>query len=251
MAVSEATHGQLEALLRREEGVQLQHADALHGRILDGLNQPGEISLILGPRAFEYDDPGGLLEAIELLADMLRAPALDRAELSKLRDRQIDLISAAKDNNLPGLLPVYGAAWLFADHPYGTAIDGDETSLANISHRDLTGFYQDFVGADRLVISVVGDIDAVAVINALTEAFADWRRAAQPFLGYSAIASVRRPCCSVRRGPELRRPVQAAIGPDWQARARDQSPAVGLYSGILYSRHRPTAFRLQTPVAGD
>ena len=65
-------------------------------------------------------------------------------------------------------------------HPYGTAVDGDETSLDNISHGDLRGYYEDFVGADRLIVSVVGDIDAAAVIDALTEAFADWRPAAQP-----------------------------------------------------------------------
>ena len=110
--------------------------------------------------------------AVELLTDMLRAPALDRSEFVKLRDRQIDLISAAKDTNLPGLLPLYGAAWLFADHPYGTAVDGDETSLANIAHRDLNGFYEDFVGADRLVISVVGDIDAPNRLKGLTRD--DW-----------------------------------------------------------------------------
>lgn len=118
--------------------------------------------------------------AVELLTDMLRNPALERSEFVKLRDRQIDLITAAKDTNLPGLLPLYGAAWLFADHPYGTAVNGDETSLANISHRDLAGFYEDFFGADRLVISVVGDINADEVIAALTASFADWRQAAQP-----------------------------------------------------------------------
>ena len=118
--------------------------------------------------------------AVELIADMLRAPALDRGEFGKLRDRRIDLIRAAKDNNLTGLLPLYGAAWLFADHPYGTAVDGDEASLADITHGDLLGFYDDFVGADRLIVSVVGDINADAVVSALTESFADWRPAAQP-----------------------------------------------------------------------
>jgi predicted Zn-dependent peptidase len=115
--------------------------------------------------------------AIELLTDMLRSPSLERSEFAKLRGRQIDLIRAAKDNNLPGLLPLYGAAWLFADHPYGRAVGGDEMSLGNISHRDLVGFYEDFVGADRLIISVVGDIEAAGVIAALTAAFADWRAA--------------------------------------------------------------------------
>ena len=126
--------------------------------------------------------------AIELLGDMLRAPALDRAEFSKLRDRRIDLIRASKDSDLRALSPIYGVSWLFTDHPYGTPVDGDETSLAAISHRDLTAYYEDFVGADRLVVAVVGDIDAAETIESLTAAFADWRPAAEPLPEVEAAA---------------------------------------------------------------
>ena len=117
---------------------------------------------------------------IELLADMLRAPMLDAREFGKLRDRQKDLIKAAKDGDLGALTPIYGAAWLFTDHPYGTPVKGDESSLSNISLRDLRRYYDDFVGADRLVVAVVGDIDADAIIGQLTESFSDWRKAPQP-----------------------------------------------------------------------
>ena len=54
-------------------------------------------------------------------------------------------------------------AWLFGEHPYGTPIGGDEASLADIRHRDLLGFYEGFIGAERLVVAVVGDIDAASV----------------------------------------------------------------------------------------
>ena len=117
---------------------------------------------------------------IELFVDMLRNPALDASELEKLRDRRIDLIRAAKDGDLRKLSPIYGNAYLFGEHPYGTPIDGNESSLARITQRDLLGHYQDFVGADRLIVSLVGDFDAVELINELTAAFSDWRRAAQP-----------------------------------------------------------------------
>ena len=117
---------------------------------------------------------------IELLADMLRNPALERAEFEKLRNRNADLLRAAKDGDLRSLSPVYGNAWLFREHPYGTPVDGDESSLANLRHDDLLDYYQDYVGADRLIISIVGDFDAGEMINQLTAAFSDWRRAAQP-----------------------------------------------------------------------
>jgi predicted Zn-dependent peptidase len=117
---------------------------------------------------------------IELLADMLRSPTLDAAAMTKLRDRQINLIRAAKDGDLRRLSPTYGRAFLFGEHPYGTAIDGDETSLAQITHRELRAYYEDYVGADRLIIAIAGDFDAGAMADKLSAAFGDWQKAAAP-----------------------------------------------------------------------
>lgn len=117
---------------------------------------------------------------VELLIDMLQRPTLSAAEMTKLRDRRIDLIRAAKDNDPRRLLSTYGNAFLFAGHPYGTPINGSETSLASISHREVRAYYDDYVGADRLVISIVGDFDADAMASKLSEAFANWRAAKAP-----------------------------------------------------------------------
>ena len=75
--------------------------------------------------------PGGCLAreadlVSELVVDMRRAPVLDRGEFSKLRDRQIDLLAAAKDGDPRPLTSIYGNAYLFGDHPYGAPIGGDE-----------------------------------------------------------------------------------------------------------------------------
>lgn len=118
--------------------------------------------------------------AVELLVDVLREPALDEVAFEKLRERQINLIRAAKDGDMRRLAPIYGEAWLFAGHPYGTAVGGDETSLANIAHEDVRAYYEDFVGADRLIVSVVGDVMAPEIIDALTAGLADWRPAGVP-----------------------------------------------------------------------
>lgn len=125
--------------------------------------------------------------AIELLVDMLRRPSLEKDEFEKLRQRQINLIRAAKDSNLQELLPIYGSSWLFSDHPYGSPVSGDEASLADISHEDVLAYYEDFVGADRLVISVVGDIMVDEVIASLTESLADWRAASRPLPDVEAL----------------------------------------------------------------
>lgn len=115
---------------------------------------------------------------VELVADMLIRPTLDADEMTRLRDRSINLIRAAKDADPSGLMPVYGSAFLFGTHPYGNPVQGDEASLAGISHEDLLEFYANEVGGDRLIIAVVGDFDAAAMQEVLTEAFGEWRPAA-------------------------------------------------------------------------
>ena len=117
---------------------------------------------------------------VELLVDMLQRPTLAAAEMTKLRDRRIDLIRAAKDNGTLRLVSTYGNAFLFDGHAYGTPVNGSEASLAEISHREVRAYYDDHVGADRLVISIVGDFDTDAMVAKLTEAFADWRAAEAP-----------------------------------------------------------------------
>lgn len=114
---------------------------------------------------------------IALLADMLQRPALDASEMSKLRDRSINFIRAAKDSNLGALMSTYGGAFLFGDHPYGNPVSGDETTLAAITHADLLAYYDDHVGADRLVIAVSGDFNAAVMRQALEGAFGGWRNA--------------------------------------------------------------------------
>jgi predicted Zn-dependent peptidase len=117
---------------------------------------------------------------VELLADMLLRPHLEEAELDKLRERSINFIRAAKDSNLNALLPIYGQAFLFGEHPYGNSVSGSETTLAEIGHEDVLDFYERQLGGDRLTIAVTGDFDVALMSTRLTEAFGDWRPAADP-----------------------------------------------------------------------
>lgn len=117
---------------------------------------------------------------IELVADMLLRPALAEDELEKLRDRSINLIKAAKGGNPGQLLPAYGSAYLFGAHPYGNPVGGSEATLGTITHEDLLAYYEDFVGGDRLIISVVGDFNLAAMKARLAAAFGEWRAAAAP-----------------------------------------------------------------------
>lgn len=188
----------LEAIIR---GGAIQDPDKLNGlaNLLAGTLEKGAGDRDAAAFAEAVDAVGGVLSAsaglesirisadfmshdaellIELLTDMLRRPTLDVDEFGKLRDRSINLIKAAKGSNPGNLLPRYGNAFLFAEHPYGNEIGGSEDSLARITHDDLLAFYENHVGGDRLIISVVGDFNAEAMKTRLSAAFGDWRAAA-------------------------------------------------------------------------
>ena len=115
---------------------------------------------------------------VELVADMLQRPALDADEFTKLRDRSINLIKAAKGSDPGGLMPYYANAFLFGEHPYGNPTQGSESSLANVTHGDLLAYYADMVGGNRLVIAVSGDFRIGAMRTALSNAFGGWQTAA-------------------------------------------------------------------------
>jgi predicted Zn-dependent peptidase len=124
--------------------------------------------------------------AFELLADMILRPTLDREELQKQQELTINRIRSAKDADPNVLMPIYGAGFLFGEHAYSRPVSGDETSLASIEIGDIQAFYEERIGADRLIISVSGDFDSSVVEASLTEAFGEWRPATAAELSVDA-----------------------------------------------------------------
>lgn len=128
---------------------------------------------------------------LELVADVLERPRLPKDEFMKVRERAIQSLVAAKDSNPTPLVHIYGDAWLFGEHPYARPTDGSEASLSRISLSDIQHYYAEQVGADRLIISVVGDFDPAAFRQALTDAFGGWRKAGEPVPKVSAPQPVK------------------------------------------------------------
>lgn len=130
---------------------------------------------------------------IELLSDMLQRPRLAAQEFDTLRARSIEFIRSAKDSDLESLADIYGRAALFGDHPYGRPTMGSEAELATLTHEGVQRHYQQHLGADRLILTVVGDFKAAAMKQALGKAFAGWRKAG------AALPAVAQPAPPVGR----------------------------------------------------
>ncbi|MFK7886616.1 MAG: M16 family metallopeptidase [Gammaproteobacteria bacterium] len=127
---------------------------------------------------------------IDLVLDMLMTPQLPKLEFEKLQTRSIESLKAARDGDPRGLVGLYGAAYLFGDHAYGRAVGGLEGTLATLTHQDVIDHHRDHYGADRLILSVVGDIDIGRVRARLEARLKPWPRAKSPLPSVAAKAPV-------------------------------------------------------------
>jgi zinc protease len=142
-------------------------------------NAGGALAAGAGPESFGVN--AGFMSRdvdlmLELVADALQRPRLDAAEFEKARRLAVQSIVAAKDSDPRALMSSYGDAWLFRGHPYGRSVTGSESSLAAIKLEDVKRYYAEQVGGDRLIITVVGDFDAAAMLQKLERSFGTWRK---------------------------------------------------------------------------
>ncbi|WP_299322001.1 pitrilysin family protein [Parasphingopyxis sp.] len=114
--------------------------------------------------------------ALDLLADVVRNPAFEPAEIERLRATQLTQI-VAEGTSPPSLASRTLWPALFGDaHPYGRPGSGLGTaeSVAAITREDLFAFHRQWIRPDRLSIIVVGDSTLEDVIAALEPRFGDW-----------------------------------------------------------------------------
>ncbi len=112
--------------------------------------------------------------ALDLLADVLRRPALDGEELKKERGLAIDGVRAARQSPAD-LIATYWNGWLFKGHPYARPPSGDEQTLARITLADIKRA-QASLGPDNVWMAVAGDFDPVRMRGEIEKRFADWPR---------------------------------------------------------------------------
>jgi zinc protease len=109
-------------------------------------------------------------EVFNLVRLALTAPRFDEDAIERVRAQ---ILAGLKfDENDPGT--VASLAWdrlAFHNHPYGQPIKGTKASIAAMSRDDLMDYVARVFARDKLVISVVGDIDAETLGRALDHIF--------------------------------------------------------------------------------
>jgi predicted Zn-dependent peptidase len=121
-----------------------------------------------------------LAPSLDILADVVRNPAFQPAEIDRIRAQTLTGIAQFKrDPTRVGsrLLPVamYGSA-----HPYGGPAGGDDKAIGRFGQADLAAFQQRWIRPDNVKIFVVSSLPLDQVKAALDQRFGNWTAPAAP-----------------------------------------------------------------------
>ncbi|MFM6830628.1 MAG: M16 family metallopeptidase [Novosphingobium sp.] len=131
-----------------------------------------------------------LAPSLGLLSDVVLHPALDPAELERVRTQQLAGIAAEFKN--PAALAsrtlnpaLFGKAFPYAFPPTGT---GDPAVVKTLSRADLAAFHARWFRPDTAKIFVVGDTTLDQVVTMLDGSFGSWKanRMARPVKDFTA-----------------------------------------------------------------
>lgn len=115
-------------------------------------------------------------KAVELLAKMVREPALPEPELPRLKQER--LIGLEQKKGDPGALAEkrLGAEVLGA-HPYGRSVE--PATLQAITHADIKAFHASNVRPEGAVMAVSGDVDMAKLRDLAARHFGKWKGGAE------------------------------------------------------------------------
>lgn len=112
--------------------------------------------------------------SLDLMADIVRYPAFNQAEVDRVRTQTLTAIAEQRKspNGIASrALPVilYGAS-----HPYGATQAGDPEAVQRFTRDDLAAFHQRWLRPDNMKIFVVSDRPLAEVQAALEQRFGQW-----------------------------------------------------------------------------
>jgi zinc protease len=161
-------------------------------RLLENVGAEVETSIgETSARASLFALPEHLPLVVEVLADILRHPALpeDKIDLAKVQERtaiarQNDNVAAIAGREFEKLL--YGA-----DSPY--ARTPTYASIAAVTRDDLVSFHRRYFEPNRVLFGLWGDFDSAQVRALVERNFGTWERGREASVEIPPVTSERRP----------------------------------------------------------
>jgi zinc protease len=162
---------------------------------------------------------------IELLAEVVRTPTFPAQHVERRRGELVTSL-LYREHDTQAMANLTFQEMLYPEgHPYSFSSSGYVETVQAFTRDDLADFHSRVYGPQRMILCVVGAIDAGAAIAEVEKAFGDWQNPDQP--DYPGIPDVPAPSMIRRRDHVIAGKTQSDLvlgfpGPsrhaeDWQA----------------------------------
>ena len=161
--------------------------------------------------------------ALELIADLVRAPTLDEAELE--REKLVILSELGECLDAPDDLihdHLFEAA--YGDQPVARPVLGREPTINAISRSDCTSWLAEQYRPERLVISAAGKVDPGHILNLAESLFGDLEPVAPPQIAPATFTG------GVRSDRRTAEQTQLAFAYQGVASSDPSAPALALFA---------------------
>ncbi len=116
---------------------------------------------------------------LELMGEIMRSPTFPEAEVEL--EKKLAIQSIRSQQEQPFNVAFHQLRqMMYPEHLYGVSILGTESTVANLSRKDLQQYHQTYFRPDNLVISISGRINITEATNLIEKVFGDWQIPADP-----------------------------------------------------------------------
>ena len=110
---------------------------------------------------------------LRLLSDLLRDPLFDQKDLERDRQKLIDELEGQK-GGYKDLYEIFLQSF-YRYHPYRLPRWGYLSSVKQLTRDSLLAFYRNFYVPNRMVVSIVGDLEKSEALQAVSDSFKDFK----------------------------------------------------------------------------
>ena len=112
---------------------------------------------------------------LSVLADEMRNPNFPQEELEKSRQQTLAALQAARQSTGALARIAFMNALYPVGHPYHQATLDEQTAIVKgFTRDDLVKFHAAHYAPDKMVLTIVGDVDTDKAVAAIQQAFGDW-----------------------------------------------------------------------------
>jgi zinc protease len=115
---------------------------------------------------------------LEILAQAIIEPVFPTEQIERLR-AQILTSLAIRSQDTARMASLAFDRLVYAGHPYSRPEDGYPETIQSITRSDLVDFHQQGYGPHALIISLVGSIEPLLVVEKVARVLGDWRNPQQ------------------------------------------------------------------------